>query len=165
MNKALKRILSTGPEDVIVFVVFWLMTICVILQFFTRYVLNNSLAWTEELASLSLVVIVYFGIVVCERRNSQIRIELVGQWLPAPVAGFLKLLVDLICLAFYVYLVTLFYRYTQLMGGDMMTTARVSLSPLYYAVTIAFAGLSLRTAIRIGSTIFDGWRTRPTDPE
>ena len=36
-----------APEDWVTFALFWLMTFAVFLQFFTRYVLNNSFAWTE----------------------------------------------------------------------------------------------------------------------
>ena len=35
--------------------IFWLMALAVFLQFFTRYVLNNSFAWTEEIATYCLV--------------------------------------------------------------------------------------------------------------
>ena len=38
------------PEDWIAFGLFWALAFIVFLQFFTRYVLNNSLAWTEEIA-------------------------------------------------------------------------------------------------------------------
>ena len=37
-------------EDWITLIVFWLMAGCVFLQFFTRYVLSNSYAWTEVIA-------------------------------------------------------------------------------------------------------------------
>ena len=38
------------PEDWVAFVIFWSLAFIVFLQFFTRYVLNDSLAWTEEIA-------------------------------------------------------------------------------------------------------------------
>ena len=37
-------------EDWVTMAVFWGMSLCFFLQFFTRYVLNNSFAWTEEIA-------------------------------------------------------------------------------------------------------------------
>ena len=39
-----------GLEDWVALAIFWLMCGSVFLQFFTRYVLNNSFAWTEEIA-------------------------------------------------------------------------------------------------------------------
>ena len=35
------------PENWIAFVLFWALAFIVFLQFFTRYILNDSLAWTE----------------------------------------------------------------------------------------------------------------------
>src|SRR3546814_16051996 len=42
-------------EDWVTLVVFWLMAACVFLQFFTRYVLNHSYAWTDEIALNGLI--------------------------------------------------------------------------------------------------------------
>ncbi len=52
-----------GWEDWITLALFWLMVVCVFLQFFTRYALNNSLAWTEEIAVNALIVVVFLGAV------------------------------------------------------------------------------------------------------
>ena len=40
-----------APEDWLALAIFWIMALCVFLQFFTRYVLNDSYAWTEEIAT------------------------------------------------------------------------------------------------------------------
>ena len=50
-----------GVEDWFTLATFWLMVGCVVLQFFTRYVLNNSYAWTEEIAIYALVVVVFLA--------------------------------------------------------------------------------------------------------
>ena len=50
-----------GWEDWLTLALFWVLVTCVFLQFFTRYVLNNSLAWTEEIAINALVVVVFMG--------------------------------------------------------------------------------------------------------
>ena len=36
------------PEDWLAFVIFWSLAFIVFLQFFTRYVLNDSLAWAAS---------------------------------------------------------------------------------------------------------------------
>ena len=43
------------PEDWMAFALFWALAFIVFLQFFTRYVLNDSLAWTEEIARYGLM--------------------------------------------------------------------------------------------------------------
>ena len=41
-------------------------------QFFTRYVLNNSFGWTEELARYLLIMLGFVGSVTCVRKGSHI---------------------------------------------------------------------------------------------
>src|SRR6266702_1925867 len=47
-------VIEHHPEDWLAFVIFWSLAFIVFLQFFTRYVLNDSLAWTEEIARSAL---------------------------------------------------------------------------------------------------------------
>ena len=46
-------------EDWLALAIFWIMALCVFLQFFTRYVLNDSYAWTEEIATYCLIGVVF----------------------------------------------------------------------------------------------------------
>src|SRR6267142_2836141 len=48
-------------EDWLALAIFWIMALCVFLQFFTRYVLNDSYAWTEEIATYCLIGVVFIG--------------------------------------------------------------------------------------------------------
>ena len=72
-------------EDWVTLAVFWGMSLCVFLQFFTRYVLNNSLAWTEEIAINCLVVVVFLGSVMCTRMTRHIHVDVLYHYLPAGV--------------------------------------------------------------------------------
>ena len=49
------------PEDWLAFAIFWALAFIVFLQFFTRYMLNDSLAWTEEIARYGLMWVVFIG--------------------------------------------------------------------------------------------------------
>ena len=70
-------------EDWATFAIFWLMTLAVFLQFFTRYVLNNSFAWTEEIATYCLVAIVFVGAAMCVRLGRHIHVDFLFRYLPA----------------------------------------------------------------------------------
>src|SRR4051812_18891215 len=48
-------IIEHHPEDWLAFALFWALAGIVFLQFFTRYVLNDSLSWTEEIARYGLM--------------------------------------------------------------------------------------------------------------
>src|SRR6476469_5770532 len=62
-------VIEHHPEDWIAFVIFWSLAFIVFLQFFTRYVLNDSLAWTEEIARYGLMWVVFIGGAMVTRRN------------------------------------------------------------------------------------------------
>jgi len=62
-------------EDWVTLAFFWAMAIIVFLQFLTRYVLNDSLAWTEEIARYLLMCVGLLGGSMAVRRYSHIHVE------------------------------------------------------------------------------------------
>ena len=64
---------------------FWLLGLCVFYQFFTRYVLNDSAAWTEEIARYLLICIVFVGIASATRRTRHIHVDFLYRLIPAQV--------------------------------------------------------------------------------
>src|SRR5262245_13963326 len=85
-------------EDWLAFAVFWALAVIVFLQFFTRYVLNDSLAWTEEIARYGLIWVTFIGGAMVTRRNSHIAVVLLPNILPAWAARLLLAAVDIIML-------------------------------------------------------------------
>lgn len=71
------RNLDLGLRDVPSLLIFAALFLTVFLQFFTRYVLNDSLSFTEELARYLLIVLTFVAAIRCQLRDSHIRLELV----------------------------------------------------------------------------------------
>ena len=88
------------PEDWLAFALFWALGFIVFLQFFTRYMLNDSLAWTEEIARYGLMCVTFIGGAMVTRRNSHIAVVLLPNLLPAWPRAVLLALVDLVTLGF-----------------------------------------------------------------
>ncbi len=83
-------VIEHHPEDWLAFVIFWSLAFIVFLQFFTRYVLNDSLSWTEEIARYGLMWIVFIGGAMVTRRNTHIAVELLSNVMkPGPVRATL----------------------------------------------------------------------------
>ncbi|MBO6718015.1 MAG: TRAP transporter small permease [Rhizobiaceae bacterium] len=81
--------------------VFWILAIIVFLQFFTRYVLNDSLAWTEEVARYLLILVCFLGSISATRRGSHIMIEFFIRSAPPAAAKAITVIAELITFGFY----------------------------------------------------------------
>src|SRR5215210_4025747 len=110
------------PEDWIAFVIFWALALIVFLQFFTRYVLNDSLSWTEEIARYGLMWVVFIGGGMVTRRKSHIAVELLSNVMkPGLSRAVLLALVDLIKLVFLGLLAWFSVTITERMHMQRMT--------------------------------------------
>ena len=138
--------LSTyGIEDWVTFAIFWLMCLAVFLQFFTRYVLNDSFAWTEEIATYCLVVIVFIGAAMCVRLGRHIHVDFLFRYLPAGVARALATAIDAIRTLFFAYAAWLVWRFMTLIEGETMTTINLPKNLVYGAVFAGFVLMFLRS--------------------
>jgi len=131
-------------EDWVTLAVFWGMAVFVFLQFFTRYVLNNSLAWTEEIAINCLVVVVFLGSVMCVRTSRHIRVDVLYHYLPRTAGRILASFVEIVTIAFFAYATVLFWRYVQIVADERMVTIDLPRNLVFYTVLAGFALMLLR---------------------
>jgi TRAP-type C4-dicarboxylate transport system permease small subunit len=138
--------LSTyAVEDWVGFAIFWLMTLAVFLQFFTRYVLNDSFAWTEEIATYCNVALVFVGSAMCVRLNRHIQVDFLYRYLAPRPARVLATLVDITRLAFFAYASVLVWRFMGIIEGEEMTTIRLPKNLFYGCVFLGFVLMALRS--------------------
>ncbi|KAA0594292.1 TRAP-type C4-dicarboxylate transport system permease small subunit [Azospirillum lipoferum] len=132
-------------EDWATVALFWLMAGAVFLQFFTRYVLNDSLNWTEEIASYCLVALVFVGSAMCVRLSRHIQVDILYRFLPDGPARLFSTLVDVIRTTFLMYLTHLMWRLSEVVGDEMMVTVQLSKGILYYSVLAGCALMAVRS--------------------
>ncbi|MBK3660130.1 TRAP transporter small permease [Bradyrhizobium diazoefficiens] len=132
-------------EDWVALAIFWVMALAVFLQFFTRYVLNDSYAWTEEIATYCLIGVVFIGASMCVRLSRHIQVDLIYRYLPQFVARALSTVIDLIRIAFFGYAVKLVWVYIQIIGDESMTTINFPKNYVYYAVLLGFVLMFVRS--------------------
>ena len=131
-------------EDWVTLAVFWGMALCVFLQFFTRYALNNSLAWTEEIAINCLVVVVFLGSVWCVRQSRHIQVDMLYHYLPRGLARALSTFVDVVRVGFFAYACWLFWRYVGIVAGERMVTIDLPRGIVFWSVFVAFVLMLIR---------------------
>jgi len=132
-------------EDWVALAIFWVMALAVFLQFFTRYVLNDSYAWTEEIATYCLIGVVFIGSSMCVRLSRHIQVDLIYRYLPQPVGRTLSTAIDLIRIAFFGYAIKLVWVYIQIIGDESMTTINLPKDYVYYAVLLGFVLMFARS--------------------
>jgi TRAP-type C4-dicarboxylate transport system permease small subunit len=132
-------------EDWITQFMFWAMALAVFVQFFTRYVLNDSLAWTEEVAINFLVGVVFFGSVMCVRQSRHIQVDVLYHYIPEGLARVLSLFVDVVRIAFFGYAALLVWNYSQLISEERMTMIDLPKSIVFYTVMVGFALMCARS--------------------
>jgi TRAP-type C4-dicarboxylate transport system permease small subunit len=133
-----------GVEDWATLLIFWVMCGCVFLQFFTRYVLNNSFAWTEEIAIYCLVAIVFLGSAMCVRMSRHIHVNFLYRLIAPRFGRVLATLVDLFVIVIFAYLALLVWRYASIIHDERMTTIDVPKYPFFMMVFVAFVLMALR---------------------
>ena len=143
-------VIEHHPEDWIAFVIFWSLAFIVFLQFFTRYVLNDSLAWTEEIARYGLMWIVFIGGAMVTRRNTHIAVELLSNVMkPGPARAALLALVDFIKLGFLGLLAFFSLTITERMHQQRMTVFDLPMSYVYGGVAFGCFLMFVRQAINV----------------
>ena len=132
-------------EDWATLAIFWIMALAVFLQFFTRYVLNDSLAWTEEIATYCLVAVVFVGAAMCVRLGRHIHVDFLFRYLPAPLARALATCIDALRTLFFGYGAYLVWRFMDIVGDETMTTINLPKNLIYGCVLVGFVMMFFRS--------------------
>ncbi|MGV0879812.1 TRAP transporter small permease [Martelella sp. FLE1502] len=122
--------LSNGLNRIVLSVVLAIMVVETAVVFsavFSRYVLNNPFSWSEELARLFLVWIVFLGLSCAYATDSMVRITLLGDLAGAWVEKAVMVIADILILIFSV--VTLWYsvRLGQMTGSQTLPSLQIPL--------------------------------------
>jgi TRAP-type C4-dicarboxylate transport system permease small subunit len=147
------------PEDWLAFVVFWVLGFIVFLQFFTRYVLNDSLAWTEEIARYGLIWVTFIGAIMVTRRRTHIAVVLLPNLLPARAGRLLLAAVDIVMLAFLGLLAYFSILIVERMQMQRMTVIELPMTYVYGAVAFGCCFMFVRQLQRVWRDGRDGWRS------
>lgn len=130
--------------DIPGFIVFWGLAIIVFLQFFTRYALNDSLAWTEELARYVLIVVSFAGAVTVARKGTHIFLEFSYRYLPSRIGKAMSIAVEFVSGAFYFYMAWIGVQLAQSTKTKMISVD-LPKSLVYWAVAISLALMALHS--------------------
>ena len=141
-------------EDWVAFAIFWVLAIVIFYQFFTRYALNDSASWTEEIARYLLIAVAFVGAAINVRKNNHIQVDFLYRLLPRAVTRPLSTSVDVLRILFLGYCVWLTYLLIAKIGGSRMAIIDWPIGILYGFVMFGFVLMTWRA---IGVAI-DNWK-------
>lgn len=135
----------TPPEAWAALTLFWALGATVFYQFITRYALNDSASWTEEIARYLLIGVVFVGASIGVAKNNHIQVDLLYRYLPAPAGRVLALLVDVLRVAFLASMSVFTVQMMLKMGSYQMTIIDLPMNIVYSVVLFGFVAMSLRS--------------------
>lgn len=152
MKKVLKW-LDNYLEMSICIILMSAMTLLVFVQVIMRYVFQNSLSWSEELARYLFIWLIYIGISYGCKIMKHIKIDAGLKLFPKKIRPFIVVLGDLLVLGFAIYIVITGYELI-LMQVRLHKVSPALQLPLQYVNAAPVAGFALAAVRQIQTIIY-----------
>ena len=122
------------------------MSIIIFIQVVCRYVFQNSLTWSEEMARYLFVWLVYFSVAYTAKKEAHIRIDAAINIYPKKARPYVEILSEIIVLAFAVFIavtsVTVFQKISA--SGQISPALHVPMQFVYAAPLVGFVLTAIR---------------------
>ncbi|WP_412551900.1 TRAP transporter small permease [Shimia sp. MIT910701] len=126
--------------DIPALFVFTALFFTVLLQFLTRYVLNDSLSWTEEAARYLLILLAFTGALRCQLRDTHIRLEFIDGFAGRMLRP-IKIFATLVTTGMFGFLIYSLYILARQTSFQKMVSLPFPKYYLYALVLVALAAL------------------------
>jgi len=134
------------PEAWVALGLFWLLGATVFYQFITRYVLNDSAAWTEEIARYLLIGVVFIGASIGVTKNHHIQVDFFYRFMPHALSRVMSTTVDVMRIAFFGYATVLTAMMMDKLGSNSrMTLVDLPMNVVYAVCLLGFAIMAWRS--------------------
>ena len=132
---------GTKAEAWVALGLFWLLGATVFYQFLTRYVFNDSAAWTEEIARYLLIGVVFIGAAMGVVKNHHIQVDFFYRFMPHRLSRLLATTVDVMRVLFFGSAVVL----TKMMMDKLGNNSRMTLVdlPMNIVYGVCLAGFAI----------------------
>jgi TRAP-type C4-dicarboxylate transport system permease small subunit len=141
-----------GFEDWVSLAIFWALAGVIFYQFFTRYALNDSASWTEEIARYLLIGTAFVGAAMNVRKNNHIHVDFFYRLIPRWAGRALAIAVDVLRIAFFAYCIRLTYLLITKIGSSRMAIVDLPMGIVYGVVMFGFALMTVRAVqVAIGN--------------
>jgi len=123
-----------------------LLNLVVGLQIFSRYVLNHSLFWSEELARYMFIWLVFLSGAMVLRQDRHIQVTVFVDLLPAAVRGAVLILGDLLMLGFSLTVCVEGIRLSRLVWTVLTAAMEIPWALVYLGIILGTGVMTLALA-------------------
>lgn len=133
-------------EESLIVLLMAAMTVLIIVQIFMRYVVQESLTWSEELARYLFVWATYLGVAYGVKKNAHICVEAVTAYLPARIKTITYIVAQVIFLLFAALVVREGFVLSMKIFkfGQSSAALGMPMGVIYLAPTVGFALVFIR---------------------
>lgn len=118
-------------------VCFFILTILLALQVFSRYVIGHSFTWMEELATIMFVWMIYLGISGAVTNRKHLRIDFLLDIMPYRMKRFFLIFSNVVFAGFNVYISLVMLNVIKLLGSSVTTMLRVPKIAVYIIIPVS----------------------------
>lgn len=143
-------------EEVLMTLLLFGIVLIMAAQVITRYVFNNSLSWTDELARYFLTWSCFLSVSYCVKKRISIKIDQFQNMLKPSQLPWIKMIRHTIVFIFCILMLPYSWTYIQQAVASGATSPAL-LIPMYYIQAAPFAGFLL-LAVRVAQAWIREWK-------
>ena len=151
MKKILK-VYDTALKTVLIVIIVSFIAI-VFMQVISRYVFNNSLTWSEELARVLFTQMVFLAAPLGVLEKKGISVDIIVQFIPKSAKRKLYVVINCLSLVFFVFMGISGYNFAIMNFNQRTTALHLNMGMLYMVIPIS-AVMMIINVIRAG---IDDW--------
>ena len=163
--------LDDNFEETLLIILLILITFVMGLQVFCRYILNNSLTWSEELTRYLFIYMAFISIAYCTKKWISIKIDQVMNLLPDMPFCVCQLTLNIVLTIFFAYMT--YHSYFYVMQGYNSAQLSPALQvPMWIVQLAPLLGFGLATIRSFQQILIEGrklvtkdWHPKEEAPE
>ena len=136
MWQKLDRIMA-GIGTVLSVISVGIVVILGILQVLFRFVLKISVPWTEEMMRALFIYIVFFGLILVERENGEVRTTMLIEKLPYKAYHVWESIVSLLSILFNVLVIIGCFQAMKVTNTTLSALPQISMKMFFYPMVIS----------------------------
>jgi len=149
VERILHRLIVVVGDAILLWMLF-----CCVLQVVTRFIFNDSLTWTEEMARFAFIWVSFLGAALCVEQDSHARISIVSDALPKKLQTILYYAGQVIII---ISAAVMVWQGAKLMETVSMQTSPmlgIPMSVFYGAAPVSAVLMAIYSLVKILRAIF-----------